>query len=248
MAVSTGAAILGSSIIGGGLGLLGSKEQSSAAKRAAESQVAAGDRATQAQLEMYYQSRKDLAPWRLAGERSLADLEREQGLYADVVHDPNLYKESPGYGWLQQEGIEALSRGASAAGKLGSGQYSKDLLRFGQGLALQDYSGYLGRLESLMNRYAGTAQVGQTASGTLANLGQQTGTNLGNIYTGMGQAQAGGYINQANARTGLYSNLANIGSNAMNQYMLYNYLGNLGGGGSGYQLPADIAGWSNPYA
>jgi len=220
-------------VVGGGLAYLGSREQASAAESAANAQVAAGDRATQTQLRMFEQNRADLAPWRQAGERSLGDLERLQGTYESAIMNPNQYQRSPGYGWLQRQGIDALNRGASASGQLDSGARSKDLISFGQGLALQDYSGYLGRLESLMNRYAGTAQVGQTASGTLANLGQNTANNLASIYQGQGQAVAGGQINQANARTGLYNNLSNIGSNAANQYMLNNYLQNMGGGSAG---------------
>ena len=210
--MGAGAAIIGSSLIGGGLSFLGSKEQSKGASRAADAQA-------EVQWEMYRQSREDLAPWRAAGQRSLADLERMQGMYEGAIMDPNRYIESPGYDWLQQQGVSAIDRGAAARGKLDSGQNQKDLMAYGQGLALQDYQGYLGRLESLMNRYAGTAQVGQTASNTLAGLGQNTAYNVG-------QAQAGGIIGQTNARTGLYQNLANIGTNATNQWMLNSYLQN----------------------
>lgn len=204
------------------------KEQSKAATSAANTQVAGGDRATEAQLQMYETSRADLAPWRAVGERSLADLEKEQTNYASVVKDPNLYKQSPGYGWLQKQGIDALNRGASASGKLDSGQRSKDLISYGQGLALQDYTGYLGRLESLMNRYAGTSQVGQSATNTTTNLGSNVATNIGNINQNQANAVASGQINQANARTGLYQNLANIGTNWANQYTLNNTLQQMG--------------------
>jgi hypothetical protein len=224
MAAAVPAAIVGGSLISGVFASKGAKSSSKAAGKAADAQVQAASIAADTQLEMYGQSREDLAPWREAGQRSLADLEKIQGQYASVVRDPNLYTQSPAYNWLQEQGISAIDRSASAAGKLDSGQHSKDLLRYNQGLALGDYTGYLGRLESLMNRYAGTAQVGQTASGTLANLGQQTGANVGNAYLAAGNAMAGGEINQANARTGLYQNLSNIGTNATNQFMLNNYL------------------------
>ena len=100
-------------------------------------------------------------------------------------------------------------------------------MQYGQGLALTDYQGYLGRLESLMNRYAGTAQVGQTASNTLAGLGTNVANQIGANSIYAGQAGAASQINQANARTGLYQNLSNIGTNAINQGMLNNYLGNM---------------------
>jgi len=200
------------------------RRQSHAAEDAANTQAAAADRAAQLQYQMFQENRADLAPWRAAGERSLADLERLQGTYEGAVLNPNQYQQSPGYGWLQQQGLDALRKGGAASGT----PITRDAIQFGQGLALQDYTGYLGRLESLMNRYAGTAQVGQTASNNLAALGQNYAGNVGNLYQNAGNAIASGQINQANARTGLYQNLANIGTNAANQYSLNNYLGNLG--------------------
>ena len=235
--MSWAAAIIGgSAVIGGGLSYLGSKEQSSAAESAAASQSQAAQLGIQEQRRQFDISQKNLAPWLEAGKTDLANLQRtEEGTYERAVMDPNQYKQSPGYNWLQQQGIKGLQQGLSSTGQLG--KFSADATKFGQGLALQDYTGYLGRLESLMNRYAGTAQVGQTASGQLANLGQNTANQIGNLYGNMGQAQAGGAINQANATTGLYNNLANIGSNAVNQYTLGNYLQNMGGGG-GSSLPS----------
>ena len=212
--MSWAAAIIGgSAVIGGALSYAGSKSQAKAASRA-------GDAQAQVQWDMYSQGREDLAPWREAGERSLADLERVQGTYEGAVMDPNQYKQSPGYNWLEQQGRAAINRQSAAQGQFGSGRHQKDLVQYGQGLALQDYQGYLGRLESLMNRYAGTSQVGQTASGQIAGLGANAANQVGN-------AQYASEINQGNARTGLYQNLSNIGTNATNQFMLNNYLQNM---------------------
>jgi hypothetical protein len=222
------AAIGGGALIGAGASYLGSKDQSKAAKDAAKSQQKGSDKATEAQLEMYYQSREDLAPWREAGGRSLKDLERVQGTYEGAIMDPNQYMESPAYNWLQEQGIKAMDRGASAAGTRGSGGHSKDLIQYGQGLAKTDYGGYLSRLESLMNRYAGTSQVGQTSTATTAALGANAANQVGQNALYSGQANAASQINQGNSRTGLYNNLSNIGSNAVNQGITYNYLQNMG--------------------
>ena len=203
----------GAAVIGGGLSYMSSREQADAARQGADAQA-------QVQWDMYDQNRKDLAPWREAGERSLADLERVQGTYEGAVMDPNQYKQSPGYDWLRKQGEDAINRRSAAQGQFGSGRNQKDLMQYGQGLALQDYQGYLGRLESLMNRYAGTSQVGQTSSSLVAGLGA-------NAANQVGQAAYASQINQGNARTGLYQNLSNIGSNAVNQGMMYNYLGNM---------------------
>ena len=204
---------IGGSILGAGASFLGAKEQGDAAKDASKSM-------SKVQWRMYNQSREDMAPWREAGMRSLADLERVQGTYEGAITDPNQYKESPAYNWLEQQGREAINRQSAAQGQFGSGRHQKDLMQYGQGLALTDYQGYLGRLESLMNRYAGTSNVGQTTSSQLAGLGA-------NVANQVGSANYASQINQGNARTGLYQNLSNIGTNAINQGMLNNYLGNM---------------------
>lgn len=249
-------AIIGGALVGGGLSFLGSKKQSSAAESAANAQVAGGDRATQAQLEMYNQSRDDLAPWRESGERGLRDLERttqqykgELRGYKQMVDDPSSYKQSPDFQFRQKEGLKAMGAAFSAGG-LDRGPVPKAFAEYNMGLASGGYQdavnrqgGYLGRLESLMNRYAGNAGVGQTAATNTAQMGQQSAGNMGNIAMNQGNAIAGGQINQANATTGLYNNLSNIGSNATNQYMLNNYLQNSGGGSGGGFTPSPEAGY-----
>jgi len=213
MPAAVPAAIVAGSVISAGASYMGSKSASKAASKA-------GDAQAQVQWAMYDQNRQDLAPWREAGQRSLADLERVQGTYEGAVMDPNQYKQSPGYNWLEQQGRAAINRQSAAQGQFGSGRHQKDLTQYGQGLALQDYQGYLGRLESLMNRYAGTSQVGQTSSAMVAGLGANAANQVGN-------AQYASEINQGNARTGLYQNISNIGTTATNQFMLNNYLQNM---------------------
>jgi len=239
-------AIIGGALLGGAASIASSKQASSAATSAANTQAASADQATALQREMYYQTRSDqlkqyeqarsdMAPWRTAGVGALGTLQNELGNYAGYVKDPSTYKQSPGYNWLVQQGVNAIDRGASATGKLDSGQRSKDLMAYGQGMASQDYGNFLGRYGELLNRYSGLAGTGQTASSSMGAYGQnmanqlgQYGTNYanqaGNNMIGAGNAMAGGMINAANARTGMYSNLSQIGSNAANQYMMYNYL------------------------
>ena len=212
MPAAVPAAIVAGSAISAGVSYLGSKSQSKAAGDAADSMA-------DVQWKMYRQNRQDMAPWREAGIRSLADLERVQGTYEGAIMDPSQYEKSPGYDWLRQQGESALNRQSASQGQFGTGRNQKDLMQYGQGLALQDYQGYLGRLESLMNRYAGTSQVGQTSSAQVAGLGA-------NAANQVGSAQYASQINQGNARTGLYQNLANIGTNAANQFMLNNSLQN----------------------
>ena len=239
MAVATGTAILAAAGIGAGASILGSSKQSSAAKSAVNTQAESAAQATQAELEMYYKSREDMAPWRKAGAEALGGydemIQKYLGVtnqYQNVLMNPDQYLQSPGYNWLLEQGNLNLARGASASGKLGSGQYSKDIMAYGQGLASQDYNNYLNQLLNSQNWDLNQAGTAANMYGNLAGLGQNaaiqggqqavaTGQSVGQNYLAAGNAQAGNYINQANAQTGLYGNLSNIGSNALNQYMQY---------------------------
>ena len=244
------AAIVGSTVIGGVMASKSSSQAASASQNAAATQSASADRATALQREMYYQNRADMAPWRTAGVGALGTLQNELGNYAGYVKDPSTYLQSPGYDWLVQQGVNAIDRGASATGKLDSGQRSKDLMAYGQGMAAQDYGNFLGRYSDLLNKYSGIAGTGMTSAGQMGAYGQNLGNQLGqygqNYATGAGNsmmaggnAMAGGMINAANARTGMYNNLSQIGSNAANQYSMMNYLQQPSYTGSGYS--------SNPY-
>ena len=75
MAIGTGAAILGSAVIGAGGSLL-----------AADKQADAADEAADVTREMYYQTREDLQPYRTAGGLALARLSNHYGLggYGDL--------------------------------------------------------------------------------------------------------------------------------------------------------------------
>ncbi|GAG42968.1 unnamed protein product, partial [marine sediment metagenome] len=69
MGIETGTAVLLGSGIAAGAGLYGSK-------KASEAQEKGADAATAAELEMYYQGREDLAPWRREGAIAVNKLER----------------------------------------------------------------------------------------------------------------------------------------------------------------------------
>jgi len=239
-------AIVGGAVIGGVMSSKSASQAASASQNAAATQAASADRATALQREMYYQSRtdqlnqyeqgrEDVAPWRTAGVGALGTLQNELGNYAGYVKDPSTYTQSPGYDWLVQQGVNTIDRGASATGKLDSGQRSKDLMAYGQGMASQDYGNFLSRYSNLLNKYSGIAGTGMDASQQMSASGQNMANQMGqygqnyanqagsNMMSG-GNAIAGGMINAANARTGMYSNMSQIASNAANQYSMMNYM------------------------
>lgn len=152
-------------------------------------------------LENYYnQGREDLAPWADYGRQSIADLSQGTQEYAEMVRDPSKYKESPGYQWQLEQGLGGVNRGAAMAGKLDSGQNQKDLMAYGQGLALQDYQNSLNRFQGLLDRYSQGAQMGQQAAGQLASMSGQMGANTSNVYQAYGNGAANLYWQMGQAR------------------------------------------------
>lgn len=154
-----------------------------------------------ATLENYYQQgQEQLAPWHEYGQQSLEDLGRGTQEYAEMVRDPSKYQQSPGYQWQLEQGLEGLNRGAAMAGKLDSGQNQKDLMAYGQGLALQDYQNSINRYQSLLNVFAQGANLGYGADQTSASMAQQMGANTSNVYQAYGNNAANLYWQMGQAR------------------------------------------------
>lgn len=152
------------------------------------------------------------------------------------------FKTSPGYEFRLSEGEKAIRRLSSARGMLGSGSMYKDLMKYGQGLASDEYGNYVSQLQSM-------AGLAPTTSSALANLNLSTGQQMANVLQGAADARSSGYTGigqaQANAMLGM-SNIA--GQNALTQAQIRGdmatdmssmlaagisgYGGNTGGGGN----------------
>jgi hypothetical protein len=185
-------------------------------------------------------------PQRQVGNEAIAQLRA-----ALLGGDTSGFTQSPGYQFRMQEGQKAIERAAAASGNFGSGANIKDLTRFGQGVASQEYGDYLSRLLGLQQIGSqATAQSAQTAMGLQglrsSLLGQQAGyigqrgavegalgNNLAALRTGIASNQAAaltGSQQQAtkydlaagNAMAQGYSNLANTAQQGAMLYALYN--------------------------
>jgi len=221
MAVATGTALL----VAGGLaaagGVASGMMQSSAAKKAAETGAGAADEATRAQLEMYYQAREDLAPWRAAGEKALGDvvnmLEKGPGEFVPA--------EEPGYKFGYEEFVEKPTlRLASATGALGGGGTKKALTRYAQDYASQEYDNFLTRWYKSLTPYQSLAGIGQTTAAQTGQNAISTGQQIGQNIMAGGQSRATGYVNQGNIWGNL---LSGVGQNALD-YAMYKQAGLFG--------------------
>lgn len=150
----------------------------------------------------YQQSRDDLAPWRGVGQNALYAVSALNGIAVpgmsaaenQKIYDAasNNFKASPGYSFRLNEGINALDKSAASQGRLRSGAQDKAILRYGDGLASQEYGNY-------MNRLSSTAGIGQTATTQTASLGASNASTLSNLAVNNGNARASGYQNAAGA-------------------------------------------------
>lgn len=209
-----------------GAAVVGAVASNSAAKKAAKAQQGAADAANATQLEMYYQSREDQAPWQQAGTQGLNALTNALGLvneqnfdkgaylakYKDIANDPywslNPYKHYVTAG--RGEGRTAKTTGETIGG-MGLGVLNRS---FG----LSDFEkdpGYQFRLgegqKALTNSAAARGGLLSGAAGkALARYNQDFASNeFGNAYNRF-------QTNQTNQFNRLAS-LAGVGQTAANQ-------------------------------
>lgn len=172
------------------VGAYSANQQSKAAKEAAGKGVAG----QQASLEEY---KKYNQPYYDAGTSALSRLEKLN------AGDFSAFTQSPDYQFALGQGIEGINRGAASRGALNSGGTDVDLLRYGQGLATQNYGNYYSRLAQLAGMGQSAAQgIGGTASNAAANIGQLQGQgvigsqNAWSNYAGQLGNLAGQYYGQ----------------------------------------------------
>jgi len=119
----------------------------------------------------------------------------------------------PGFQFRLGQGINAISKASSAGGYLGSGRLLKELQRYGEGLASQEYGNTLSRLANLAGMGANAAA--QTAQGS-----QNLGAGVGSLYNNLGDTIAN-------------SNLASGQALANSAILQGQRIQSLGGGGGG---------------
>jgi len=181
------AAIIGGAVIGAGASIYSANRASSAQESAAQS-------ANATQWEMYKQSRADQLPWLQAGQKALGKLP------SMILQGPGNFYASPGYQFNLAEGQKAIDRYNASRGLYASGKASKDLARFSQGLASNEYQNFVNNwIQTKLNPTQSLAQVGQTSAIGLGNQANYTAAQMGQNLQNAGNARATGYINQSNA-------------------------------------------------
>ncbi len=109
--------------------------------------------------------------------------------------DASAFFESPDYNFAYDQGMRAVEQSLAKRGLGGpndSGAAMKELTRFGQGLASQQFNNYRNSLASL-------AGIGQTATSQLGAMGANVAANVGAGQRAAGDARASSYLNQGQA-------------------------------------------------
>lgn len=181
-------------IIGGGLSVLGGIFGGKGTKKAVKAQTQAAQMGINEIARQYDQTRADFAPYREAGSQAIGSL-------SAMLQPGYDHTTSPGYQFRFNEGQRAVEGSAASRGMLMSGGTLKDLTRFGQGVAAQDFN-------DQFNRTASVAAGGQQVNSTLGQLGANAANSTANLYGNIGNAKASGYAGQNQAFQGTLGNLA----------------------------------------
>lgn len=172
-----------------------------AGDKAAAAQAQAARDANDTTWRMYNQGRQDQEPWRQAGAKSLSELSGQMG---DLTRKFTLtdFQQDPGYQFRIDEGQKALERSSAARGGLMGGRTLKELSRYGQDFASNEYTNAYNRFnndrDQRFNKLSNLAGIGQSSAAQIANQGNQAGQQVSANQIGMGNAEAANIMGQSN--------------------------------------------------
>lgn len=188
--------------------LISADSQRSASNKASGATKEAND----LQKYMYDQTRQDNMPALDARNSGLAQLRLLLGVggdpkaagYGSLMQrftGANLAND-PGYQFGLNQGNQSIERSASAHGGLYSGATMKALQKYGQDYAGTKFNEAFNRNQaqndSIFNRFASLANLGQTGSSQLAQSGQNYANQVGANQLGLANFQGAAGISQGN--------------------------------------------------
>lgn len=143
-------------------------------------------------------------------EAQQADAARQSGAAGNPLYGSLLrsftaddFKADPGYDFRIQQGQKQIEGSAAARGGLLSGAAAKALTKYNQDFASNEYSNAYNRFNNdqntIFNRLAGIAGVGQQATNQVQAAGTSAANAAGANTLYAGAQRASGYANSANA-------------------------------------------------
>lgn len=201
-------------LIQAGVAAYGANRQNQAAKEGARASQDGTDASIEEQRRQFDITQGNMQPGIDAGHGALAQM---QALNAG---DFSSFQQSPDYQFAFDQGMQGLDRSAASRGSLYSGGADADRIKFGQGMANQNYGTYYSRLSDL-------ATGGNATAGSLGALGANMANGIGNLTMGNAMNQR----NSAYDRSNAYTNAGDQMSSAFGSWY-----GGLGKDGQGSYL------------
>lgn len=121
------------------------------------------------------------------------------------------YRNSTGYQFRLNQGMNAINSGYAGAGTLQSGAAMKAINDYGQGMASQEFGNY-------MNALGNQQGIGFSAASAQAGVGQNYANSIGNIAMQNGANQANAALVKSQNTAGAISSVANIAGNLYGRY------------------------------
>ena len=179
MAISTGLALLGSSLLSAGV-------QSSAARRGAAAQTASAQAGIDEQRRQFEAVRELLAPFVTGGTTAFGQQMALTGAAGADAQRAALQaiEQGPEFAALAQQGESAILQSAAATGGLRGGNVQGALAQFRPQILS-------GLIEQQYSRLGGLASAGQNAAAGVGTAGMQTGQNISSLLAQQGAARAG---------------------------------------------------------
>ena len=214
--------MVAAAVIAGGAAIAGGAMASSASNKAAKTQAASADRASQIQQKNFEQTRKDLMPYKQAGDTSLSQLMGQMtpdGYFNQTYTGQDIYSD-PSYQFRLQQGQDAIQSSAAAQGGLLSGATLKTLQNYGQESASQEYSNAYNRFNAdqtnRYNRLSNLVGIGQNAAAQVGNAGAQTAQAVANNTMAGANSIAAGQVASANNWANAAQQIGTVGTAYLN--------------------------------
>jgi hypothetical protein len=203
MPVGIGLGVAG--VASAGANLIGSQTQANAATTAANMQE-----------QQYNQTRSDLMPYNQAGQTATNMLTQQlPSLTAPITMDEATLRQTPGYQFNLNQGLQSTQNSAAARGLGSSGAALKGAATYATGLADSTYQNQFNNAntnkQNAYNMLSGVSQLGENAAAQTGSIGANLTTGAANSLTQAGTASAAGLTGASNALT-----------NSMNSYLGYN--------------------------
>jgi hypothetical protein len=116
-----------------------------------------------------------------------------QGQLSALMADPSSIKNTPGYQFQFDQGMQALERVQAGQGAFHSGQTDTAAIQFGQGLAETSFNNWENILATLSGATTGNpGTAGGLYSSNMGNANSAIQSGLGSLFSGLGNITSGG--------------------------------------------------------